>query len=142
MGKLPQAWRHSVRPDRCCCAGAVVTLTNKTTGVRLTQTTNLIGSYRFTDVPPGAGYEVSFSAKGFTPLAVKDIYLSVATVRTQNATLLIGAHEEVQVSAANSLVTIDTTDATVGNDLPVQSINSLPCSREPIPLRCSPCRQE
>lgn len=113
--------------------GAVVTLTNKTTGVRLTQTTNLIGSYRFTDVPPGAGYEVSFSAKGFTPLAVKDIYLSVATVRTQNATLLIGAHEEVQVSAANSLVTIDTTDATVGNDLPVQSINSLPVQQRADP---------
>jgi len=110
--------------------GAVVTLTNKTTGTKFTQTTSAVGSYRFASVPPGAGYEVSFSAKGFVTLVVKDIYLAVASVRTQNATLSIGVHEEVQVSAANALVTLDTTDATVGNDIPVQ-----------IPRRCSPCRQ-
>jgi hypothetical protein len=112
---------------------ATVTVTNKTTGVKITQTTNAVGSYRFADVPPGAGYEVSFSAKGFTTLVVKDIYLAVATVRTQNATLSIGVHEEVSVSAASSLVTVDTTDATVGNDIPVQSINSLPVQQRADP---------
>jgi hypothetical protein len=113
--------------------GAVVTLTNKTTGTKFTQTTSAVGSYRFASVPPGAGYEVSFSAKGFVTLVVKDIYLAVASVRTQNATLSIGVHEEVQVSAANALVTLDTTDATVGNDIPVQSINSLPVQQRDDP---------
>ena len=113
--------------------GAVVTLTNKATGVKLTQTTSGIGSYRFTEVPPGAGYEASFSAKGFTTLVVKDIYLIVATVRTQNATLSIGVHQEVYVSAASSEVTIDTSDATVGNNIDVRSLDSLPVQQRDTP---------
>jgi len=113
--------------------GAVVTLTNKTTGAKFTQTTSAIGSYRFSEVPPGAGYEVSFSAKGFTTLLVKDIYLIVATVRTQNATLTIGVHEEVQVSASNAEVTIDTSDATVGNNIDVRSLDSLPVQQRATP---------
>ena len=112
---------------------ATVTLTNKTTGVKLTQTTNAIGSYRFTEVPPGAGYEATFSAKGFATLVVKDIYLIVATVRTQNATLSIGVHQEIQVSAANSEVTIDTSDATVGNNIDVRSLDSLPVQQRNTP---------
>ncbi len=113
--------------------GALVTLTNKATNVKLTQTTNAIGSYRFTEVPPGAGYEVSFSAKGFETLVVKDIYLIVSTVRTQNATLAIGVHEEIQVSAANSEVTLDTSDATVGNNIDVHSLDSLPVQQRDTP---------
>jgi len=107
--------------------GAVVTLSNSAKGLKYTQTSNGVGEYRFTSVPPGAGYEATFSAKGFAVLTVNDIYLAVATTRTQNATLAVGARAEaVQVSATNSLVTLDTTDATVGNDIPVQSINNLP----------------
>jgi hypothetical protein len=113
-------------PTGAVVPGALVTLTNKTTGVKLTLTTNAIGSYRFTEVPPGAGYEAAFSAKGFTTVVVKDIYLKVAEVRTQDATLTVGAHEEVQVSAASSEVTIDTTDATVGNNIDVRTLDSLP----------------
>lgn len=113
--------------------GAVVALTNKTTGVKFTQTTNAIGFYRFAEVPPGAGYEASFSAKGFATVVVKDIYLIVSAVRTQNATLLIGAHEEVQVSAASSEVTIDTTSATVGNNIDVRSLDTLPVQQRDTP---------
>jgi hypothetical protein len=113
--------------------GAEVKLTNKSTGVKYTQVTNGIGAYRFADVPPGAGYEVTFTAKGFTPVVVKDIYLIVATVRTQNVSLTIGATEQIEVSAANSEVTIDTSDATVGNNIDVHSLNSLPVQQRNSP---------
>src|SRR5580704_1373140 len=65
----------------------VVTLTNKATGVKYTQTTNSTGSYRFENVPPGPGYDANFKRAGFADLDVNNIYLTVATTRTQNATL-------------------------------------------------------
>ncbi len=113
--------------------GVVVTLTNKSTGVKLTQVTNAIGTYRFTEVPPGAGYQASFSAKGFSTVVVRDIYLIVANTRTQNATLSVGAHEEIHVSASNSEVTLDTSDATVGNNIDVHALNSLPVQQRNTP---------
>lgn len=106
--------------------GAVVTLTNKAKGLTFTQTTNDNGSYRFSDIPPGAGYEVTFSHAGFAALVVKDLYLTVATTRTQNAKLLAGAAEEVEVTASNSEVTVDTSDASIGNNFDVKQLNNLP----------------
>jgi hypothetical protein len=105
----------------------VVTLKNATTGLKFTATTNAVGSYRFSEIPPGPGYEAVFTSKGFAPLEVKDIYLTVATIRTQNATLTVGIHAEtVEVTAASSEVTIDTTTATIGNTFDVKALNSLP----------------
>jgi hypothetical protein len=82
-----------------------VTLTNKTRGLTFTQTTSGSGSYRFSSIPPGGGYEATFSISGFAPLTVKDISLNVATIRTQNATLIAGMHAEVEVNASNATVT-------------------------------------
>jgi hypothetical protein len=120
-------------PSGAVVPDAEVTLSNTTTGAKFMQTTNAIGSYRFAEVPPGPGYEMSFSAKGFTTVVVRDIYLKVAEVRTQNATLRVGAHEEVMVSAASSEVTIDTSDATVGNNIDVRTLDSLPVQQRDTP---------
>ncbi|MGB6744751.1 MAG: carboxypeptidase-like regulatory domain-containing protein, partial [Terracidiphilus sp.] len=106
--------------------GAIVTLTNTTTGVKFTQTSNGVGEYRFANIPPGQGYEAVFTATGFTPVDIKNIYLTVATVRTQNATMSIGAHTEIEVTASNAEVTLDTTDSTVGNTVDVKELNNLP----------------
>ncbi len=116
-------------------AHATVTLTNPTTGLKYTTNSNEIGFYRFVDIPPGQGYVATFSAPGFTLLTVKDIYLTVNTVRTQNATLAVGTHtEEVQVTATNSEVTIDTTSATIGNTFDVNQLNNLPVQQRNDPL--------
>jgi hypothetical protein len=106
--------------------GVVVTLTNKTTGLTFTQTTNAAGLYRFSDIPPGQGYEAIFKGPSFAPVDIKNIYLTVATIRTQDASLTPGSSTEVEVTASNSEVTIDTTDATVGNTFDVKQLNNLP----------------
>jgi hypothetical protein len=107
--------------------GAVVTLTNATTGTKFTQTTGTQGSYRFSEIPPGQGYTAVFTAKGFAAYEVKSIYLTVGSIRTQNASLSIRAEaEKVEVTASNSEVTIDTTSATIGNTFDVEALNSLP----------------
>ena len=103
-----------------------VTLTNKTNGLRFTAATNANGEYRFSDVPSGAGYEATFAHAGFAPFNVQSIYLTVATIRTQNATLTAGANQAVEVTASNSEVTIDTTDAAIGNTFDVELLNNLP----------------
>jgi hypothetical protein len=108
-------------------AGVDITLTNTATGLKYSATTNSIGAYNFSDVPPGQGYAATFTAKGFTPVEVKDIYLTVSSVRTQNVSLTVGARAEaVEVTASNSEVTIDTSSATIGNTFDVEQLNNLP----------------
>jgi Carboxypeptidase regulatory-like domain len=122
-------------PSGAAVTGATVTLKNGATGVEFTATTNSIGVYRFSEIPPGQGYEATFSAAGFTPVDIKNIYLNVATTRTQNATLKVGAQaQEVEVTASNSEVTIDTTDASIGNTFDVQQLNSLPVQQRNDPI--------
>jgi hypothetical protein len=114
--------------------GAAVVLTNAATGAKYTQTSNSIGYYRFAQIPPGAGYTASFTAKGFAPVTVANITLLVGQVRTQNATMSVGAQvSTVEVTASNAVVTIDTTDATVGNNLDVQALNNLPVQQRDNP---------
>jgi Carboxypeptidase regulatory-like domain len=107
--------------------GADVTLVNTTTNTTYHATTNSSGSYTLTNVTPGPGYKATFSLKGFEPLIIADIYLTVATTRTQNASLHAGGEAvTVEVSAANSEVTINTTDASVGNNFDAKMLNELP----------------
>lgn len=112
----------------------VVTLSNSATGSKYSTKTNSTGFYRFADVPPGQGYVAKFTAKSFAPYEISDIYMMATVVRTQNATLSVGsAVATVQVSAAHSEVTIDTTDATIGNNINVQQLNSLPAQQRGSP---------
>ena len=60
-------------------------------------------------------------------MVITDVYLNVGTTRTQNVEMTIGGTTAtVEVSAANEDVTLDTTDATVGNNYEVQMVNELP----------------
>jgi len=106
--------------------GAVVTLANKTTGLRYTETTDGTGTYHFLNVPAGAGYVETITHPGFEKVDVNDIYLTVANTRTQNAKMLAGAAEEVVVSASNSEATLNTTDAAISSNVDVASLNHLP----------------
>src|SRR5947207_1880495 len=107
--------------------GTRVVLLNTATNLSYTAETNAIGSYTIVNVPPGPGYRISFSRDGFTPSVVTDVYLNVNTTRTQNARLTVGSTiQTVEVSAASETITLNTTDATVGNNYEVQMVNELP----------------
>lgn len=104
-----------------------VTLSNPETGVSYKAVSTSLGSYTINEVKPGPGYKIEFTRNGFKPLAISGLYLNVAATRTQNAQLTIGeARETVEVSAASQQVTLDTTDATVGNNFQVQVLNDMP----------------
>lgn len=104
-----------------------VTLTNPATGVKYQGVTNAEGSYTIREVKPGPDYTVTFSHNGFTSVAVTGLYLNVTAVRTQNASLSVGSVvTTVSVSGGNQNVTLNTTDATIGNNFEVQMVNDLP----------------
>jgi Carboxypeptidase regulatory-like domain len=106
---------------------ATVTLLNTTTNASATAATNATGFYQFLTVQPGPGYRMTFAASGFESTVVNDVYLSVGITRTQNAKLVVGSVTvAVNVSAANQEVTLNTTDASIGNNIDVQQLNQLP----------------
>ena len=114
--------------------GVQVSLTNSGTSVKYQAVTNAEGSYTINEVQPGPGYNLTFTRDGFTTVAVKGLYLNVSATRTQNATLSVGnVVTTVSVSGSNQDVTLDTTDATIGNNFQVQFLNELPIANRDSP---------
>ncbi|MGA8939131.1 MAG: carboxypeptidase-like regulatory domain-containing protein [Acidobacteriaceae bacterium] len=105
---------------------ATVTLTNKATGTSYTQTTNKQGVYHFANVSPAEGYVATFSHVGFASVQVSELSLSVGITRTLDEKLQAGTTVQVEVSAGNQQVTLNTTDASIGNNINVQELNELP----------------
>ena len=107
--------------------GVRIVLVNPATGLALTAVTNEVGSYTIVHVAPGPGYRITFSRDGFKPTVITDVYLNVNATRTQNAQLVVGGTSAtVEVSAAAETITLNTTDATIGNNYEVQMVNELP----------------
>jgi hypothetical protein len=106
---------------------ANVELVNTTTNASYKAITNSGGSYTIPNVAPGPSYKVTFSAAGFEKVVVTGISMNVAITRTENAKLPVGAASQtVEVSASNANVTLDTTDASIGNNIDVEQLNQLP----------------
>jgi len=109
--------------------GATVELENAATGQRYTATTSDAGTYTISNLTPGPGYTETVSHPGFETMVLRNLYLNVATTRSQNVKLIVGSvAETVSVSASNQTVTLNTTDASVGNNFQVQYLNELPVS--------------
>lgn len=114
-------------PTGAVLPGTVVTLSNPSTGVTFTQTTDNIGSFRFANVPPTTGYKATFTHPGFATEEVSGITLAVGVTRTQDAKLHpAGSNEQVEVSAESQEVTLNTSDAAIGNNIDVEQLNLLP----------------
>lgn len=114
--------------------GANVELVNTATNSVYKTTTNEIGTYTIANAIPGPGYKVTFSRDGFQSVAITGLYLNVSATRTQNAKLPVGtATQSVEVSAQSENVTLNTTDATVGNNFEVQFLNDLPVANRDSP---------
>jgi hypothetical protein len=108
-------------------SGATVVLQNPAKSASYKAVTNGLGAYTFANVAPGPGYKITVTASGFKSAEITGIYLNVSSTQTVNVKLVVGgAAETVEVSAASQNVTLNTTDATIGNNFQVQMINDLP----------------
>ena len=114
--------------------GASVVLSNPKTGVSFTVKTDSAGSYRVANVPPGPGYDIQFNAPGFSAFELKNFYVNVATSTTENGKLTPGnAPMQVKVTATGQGVTLNTTDASIGNNFQVSKLQDLPVQNRTSP---------
>lgn len=114
-------------------AGADVKLTDTKTGLELTTKTNDQGVYSFPKVLPGQGYKLTFTAAGFQTLVINDVALGVGNVETHNAEMTIGEVSGTVVVTASNEVTLNTSDASIGNVIGERRLKELP-----IQIRNSP----
>ncbi|MGB6781325.1 MAG: carboxypeptidase-like regulatory domain-containing protein [Terracidiphilus sp.] len=122
-------------PTGAVIPGATIELSNPGTGQTYKTVANQVGSYTLTNVAPGPGYKETVSHDGFETTVLSGLYMNVGSTRTQNVKLAVGAvTATIAVSAENQTVTLDTTDATVGNNFQVQYMQDLPVMVRDTPL--------
>ena len=114
-------------------AGADVKLTDTKTGTEQTTKTNDQGVYSFNKVAPGQGYTITITASGFQTLVINDVALGVGNIETHNGELTIGEVSGTVVVTASNEVTLNTTDASIGNVISERRLKELP-----IQIRSSP----
>src|SRR6266851_2716417 len=103
---------------------AIVTVTNKATGVVITTPVNQTGEYQVLALIPGT-YSVKVSADGFGSVLHDDIDLHVQDRLSIDFTLKVGSvKQEVVVTAGEPL--LQTQSADVGSVVDEQHINDLP----------------
>jgi len=89
---------------------ATVTLVNTRTGFSAQSQTGDTGLYRFVQLAPGPGYELRISKDGFKSTTISNLYLAVATTRTQDIRLSVGTITQTVEVKSEGSVSLDTTD--------------------------------
>jgi len=113
-------------PSGAVVADASVTLVNSAIGFSLTKTTNSIGVYEFTNVPPASDYALTISKTGFSILTLDKITLNVGNKETRDAQLQVGDNKTtIEVTSAPT-ESLNTTDATIGSNIDGDRIQDLP----------------
>jgi hypothetical protein len=115
-----------VDPQDVPVPGVAVELDNPKTGIHASAMTNEQGFYQFLRLPPGPDYRITFAKDSFRKVALDNVNLAVNTTTTQDVSLQLGeVTTTVEVSGTGAL-TLNTTDATVGNVFGPKLLDSLP----------------
>ncbi len=111
--------------------GAKVMLTSRAQGLHREASSDATGSYEFLALSPGS-YSFTIEVKGFRKFEQRELQLQVNVPTTVNATMEVGsASEVIEVSA--SAVTLNTSDASLGNAFDENQIKQLPMEGRNIP---------
>src|SRR5271163_1394091 len=111
-------------PTGGAVAAAEVTLTDTSTNISRTISTNETGRYIFVDVQPGT-YNVSINKSGFRLAKISNQNVSVASTVTLNVALEVGSvSETVEVSVTGA--ELQTTNSTVGSTIQHEELMQLP----------------
>ena len=96
---------------------ASVKLVNTRTGNTVETRTGDTGYYRFVQLPPGPGYELTVSKDGFRSLTISNLYLAVGTTRTQDVQLAVGVVTQTVEVKAEGSVSLNTVDSSLVSSL-------------------------
>jgi hypothetical protein len=105
--------------------GASVVLTNNSTGVVLTATSDTSGSYSFPSVQPGV-YSLDISKEAFASYKISQFTVIVGQHANENATLNVSATASVVVNASGLSNLLDTQSNDLGTVIGPQSVQQLP----------------
>ncbi|HYE14057.1 MAG TPA: carboxypeptidase regulatory-like domain-containing protein [Pyrinomonadaceae bacterium] len=121
-------------PNGAVVAGATVTLTNLSTEVSRTTTSNDEGFYRFDAVDPG-NYSIKFSAQGFSDLTKTNIPVQAGLVADIGGQLTLGQAEITIDVTAEGGALLQTEAPVRGGNIPETQITELPIAlRNPVSL--------
>ncbi len=106
-----------------------VTIEAKSPSVQGTRSTvtDVTGAYRLSILPPGE-YTVDYRLEGFSPMARRNITVSLGKDTTVDITLRPAAISEQMTVSADAPV-IDNTSTTLGTNLTTRAIETLPTGR-------------
>jgi len=111
-------------PQGAAIADAKITLTNSETGLTRNAVTGENGEYQFSQVVPGT-YKIEAERPGFAVFTRTNLKLLVNTPTTFDLRMELGkTSESVNVTAETS--TINTVDASVGNEFSETQVRELP----------------
>ncbi len=118
---------NAVVPD------AAIKATNESTGVAYETKTSSTGSYTVPSLTPGQ-YTITVSHAGFDTFTSQHNVLSVGVPLVMNATLKVGASQEV-VQVESSYERIETTNAAISDVMTTKEVQDLPLNgRNPLGL--------
>jgi hypothetical protein len=133
FGQATTSLRGIVKdPSGAVVPGATVTITDKSVDKTLTATTNSSGAYQFPQIPP-AKYLITVNANGFgAESKIAELLVNQpATIDFKVSVQASTVTDDVSASAQ----TLNTTDASMGNSVGNEMIQSLPMDgRDPISL--------
>jgi hypothetical protein len=105
---------------------ADVKLVDTRTGSVYESKTGSYGAFLFSRVAPGPGYSLTVSKENFKTITVANLYLAVATTRTQDVVLELGSVTQKVVVTSEGSVSLNTTDITIGNNFDMRAVADLP----------------
>src|SRR5271168_3351779 len=105
---------------------ASVKLIDTRTGAVYESRTGSFGAYLFARVPAGQGYALTVSKDGFKTTSISKLVLAVTETATYDITLELGNVSQTIEVVASSGSTLNTTDATIGNDIDARRVAELP----------------
>ena len=123
------AARNRGQPSGAVVGGADVSISEAASGFHATRKTAANGEYIFPQIAPGR-YSISVNSTGFSN-QVKNTELLVSQPATVDFILSMSTMQEVEVDAAT--VTLDSSDASLGNALNNATIEALPSEGRNVP---------
>ena len=117
-------------PSGAVVSGAVVTLVDNASGLKLTATTKASGEYQLVQIPP-ARYSITVTANGFGSQS-KSAELLVDQPSTINFVLTLQSNTEV-INVTAAAQTLNTTDASLGSSTDNATIQALPSETRNVP---------
>lgn len=113
-------------PTGAVVAGAIVTLTNPGIGYSAATTTNSVGVYEFSSVPPAQNYSLVFTKAGFQTVTLDGIALNVGAKATEDAKFTVGDIKTTVEVKTSETETLNTVDASIASVIDGDRIQDLP----------------